>query len=244
MQTKNSKTRLAVVLTASLLSIGLFAACSPKPQDQNEIALTEATQKAQEASARADAAQKALADAQAEQKAAQDRAAANEVQADAASKLKAAETRAANAERDAASARRRAAAAEHQSTHRAATVAASQPVAQPKPVCYDCGTVSSVVPVTVQGKGTGMGAVAGAIAGAVIGHQFGRGQGNKVAEAAGAIAGGYGGNVAEKHIRGSTVYDVTVSLDNGGSRVVRVEDAAGISTGERVRVEGSNIIRL
>lgn len=89
-----------------------------------------------------------------------------------------------------------------------------------------------------------MGAVAGAIAGAVIGHQFGRGQGNTAAKVAGAAAGGYAGNAAEKSIRSSTVYDISVRMDAGGSRTVRVNDATALTNGERVRVSGSNIEKL
>lgn len=218
MNTQNIS-RLPMLLLAASLAI---TACSPKPESANEIAtqqLIEATQKADEAAARAEAAQKALEQAEADKRAAEVKAAAD---ADAAADKLAA-----------AKARQRAAA-------RAAPVRAEAP----KPVCIDCGTVTAITPVQVKGEGTGMGAVAGAIAGAVIGHQFGRGQGNTAAKVAGAAAGGYAGNAAEKSIRGSTVYDVSVRMDAGGSRTVRVTDATTLSDGERVRVSGSNIERL
>lgn len=207
--------RLPMLLLAASLAI---TACSPKPESANEVAtqqLIEATQKAEEAAARAEAAQKALEQAEADKRAAEVKAAAD---ADAAADKLAA-----------AKARKRAAAVRTEA---------------PKPVCVDCGTVTAITPVKIKGEGTGMGAVAGAIAGAVIGHQFGRGQGNTAAKVAGAAAGGYAGNAAEKSIRGSTVYDVSVRMDAGGSRTVRVTDATTLSNGERVRVSGSNIERL
>lgn len=214
--------RLPTLLLAAAMAL---AACSPKPESSNEVAtqqLVEATQKAEQAAARAEAAQKALEQAEADKKAADEKAAAE-----------AAEAEAAAAKLAAAKAKKRAAAAKPASVRTA-----------PKPVCTDCGTVTAITPVQVKGEGTGMGAVAGAIAGAVIGHQFGRGKGNTAAKVVGAAAGGYAGNAAEKSIRGSTVYDVSVRMDAGGSRTVRVGDASALSNGERVRVDGANIEKL
>ncbi len=238
-----TKSKFVLALTVAGV---MLAACSQKPENANEAAtqqLIEATQKADEAAIRAETAQKALEVAQAAQKAAEDKAAGDAVQVDAAAKLKAAEAKATAAEKDAAAARRRAANAERHS-------AANQSVAQSRPapvqpvVCQDCGTISDINAIKVKGEGSGMGAVAGAIAGAVIGHQFGRGSGNTAAKIGGAAVGGYAGNEAEKRFRGDTVYDVTVRMDAGGSRTVRVTDASMLSNGEHVRVNGSNIERL
>jgi outer membrane lipoprotein SlyB len=128
----------------------------------------------------------------------------------------------------------------------AAPVAASKPrpvaPAQPQPtVCADCGTVVAITPVQVKGEGSGAGAVAGAVAGGVAGHQFGSGRGNDAATAAGAILGAIAGHQVEKRVRSTTVYDITVGMETGGQRVVRVIDAAGVSVGTRVIVEGENI---
>lgn len=117
-----------------------------------------------------------------------------------------------------------------------------QPAAPVQPqVCTDCGTVVAITPVQVKGEGSGAGAVAGAVAGGVAGHQFGSGRGNDAATAAGAILGAIAGHQVEKRVRSTTVYDVSVGMDSGGQRVIRVIDASGISVGTPVIVEGNNL---
>jgi len=227
----------------------MMVACSQKPESANEVAaqqLVEATQKAEDAAARAEAAQKALETAEAEKKAAEEKAAADSAEADAAAKLKAAQDRAAAAEREAAAAKKRAAAAERQAASTASTYTEARPASTPAPaaVCQDCGTISAITAVKVKGQGTGMGAVAGAIAGIAAGNQVGDGKGTDVAKVVGAIGGAYAGNQAEKYIRAENVFDVTVRMDNGSTRTVRVGDASSVSNGTRVRVVGSNLERL
>ncbi|MDO9452316.1 MAG: glycine zipper 2TM domain-containing protein [Stagnimonas sp.] len=236
-------------LVAAALAGFMLVACSPKPETASEVAaqeLIDANKKAEEATARADAAQKALDEAQAEQQAALAKTAADAEQADAAAKLKAAETRAANAERESAAAKKRASAAERQvaTTSSSAYVEARPAAPVAAPVCQDCGTISAITPITVKGKGTGMGAVAGAIAGIAAGNQVGDGKGTDVAKVVGAIGGAYAGNQAEKYVRRDTVYDVSVRMDTGSTRTVRVDDATSVSTGTRVRVNGANLERL
>lgn len=216
-----SKTLVALALASVML-----AACSQKPDNANEVAtqqLIEATQKAEEAAARAEAAQKALEQAQAEKAAADAKAAAEAEQA-------------AESKKRAASAARREAAASKPSS--------SYTEARPAPVCQDCGTVSSITEIKVKGKGSGLGAVAGAIAGVAVGNQIGDGKGTDVAKVVGAIGGAYAGNQAEKYARADIVYDVTVRMDNGGTRTVRVADASSVSSGSRVRVNGANLERM
>lgn len=239
-------------LIAAALAGLMMASCSKKPESANEVAtqqLIEATQKAEEAAVRAETAQKALETAQAEQAAAAAKASADAEQAAADAKLKSAQDRATAAERESAAAKKRAAAAERQvaSSKPARSYTEARPVASapaPAPVCQDCGTVSSVTAIKVKGKGTGMGAVAGAIAGVAAGNQVGDGKGTDVAKVVGAIGGAYAGNQAEKYIRAETVFDVSVRMDNGTTRTVRVADASSISTGSRVRVDGSNLQKM
>ena len=121
------------------------------------------------------------------------------------------------------------------------TYTEARPAPAPQPVCQDCGTVSSITPISIKGTGSGLGAVAGAIAGVAAGNQVSSGSGTDVAKVVGAIAGGFAGNEAEKRIRAETVYDVTVRLDNGSTRTVRVADASSVNSGTRVRVVGSNL---
>lgn len=223
-----SKTLVALALAGAML-----AACSQKPENANEVAtqqLIEATQKAEEAAARAEAAQKALEQAEAE-KAAADAKAAAELAAEA-------EAVAAAKKRAATAARRDAASKPSSNSYTEARPAA------PAPVCQDCGTVASITEVKIKGKGTGMGAVAGAIAGIAAGNQVGDGKGTDVAKVVGAIGGAYAGNQAEKYIRADIVYDVSVRMDNGSTRTVRVADASSVSNGTRVRVSGSNLERM
>lgn len=125
-------------------------------------------------------------------------------------------------------------------THVAATprteVALAQPAAQPKPVCYDCGSVIDVKEVEVKGEGSGIGAVAGGVAGAVIGNQFGRGGGRTVARLAGAAGGAYAGHQIEKQVRSHKRYDVVVRMETGGERTVSYDSAPTWRTGDRVRI--------
>ena len=54
------------------------------------------------------------------------------------------------------------------------------------------------------------------------------------------------GNQVDRNRASSNVqgYDVYVRLDSGDSRVIQVGDTSGLEVGERVRIEGSNIVRL
>ena len=148
-----------------------------------------------------------------------------------------AEQAAESKKRAASAARREAAASKPSSSYTEARPA-------PAPVCQDCGTVASITPIKVKGKGTGLGAVAGAIAGVAVGNQIGDGKGTDVAKVVGAIGGAYAGNQAEKYARADTVFDVTVRMDNGSTRTVRVADASSVSNGSRVRVSGENLERM
>ncbi len=118
-----------------------------------------------------------------------------------------------------------------------------QPAPAPAPqACYDCGTVTAITPVQTKGEASAMGTLAGAVIGGVIGHQFGGGRGKDVATVAGAAGGAMAGREIEKRARATTSYDITVSMETGGTRVVSVVDPAGLSVGSRVRVDGSNLI--
>ena len=92
----------------------------------------------------------------------------------------------------------------------------------------------------------GVGTVLGAVVGGALGNQVGGGTGRTAATVAGAVGGGVVGNQVDRRRAQGNVsgYDVFVHLDNGDSRVIQVGDTAGLEVGERVRVEGSNIVRL
>lgn len=118
-----------------------------------------------------------------------------------------------------------------------------QPSTPPPPqVCYDCGTVSSITPVTQKGEAGAIGTIGGAAAGGVIGHQFGGGKGKDAATVGGAILGAIAGREIEKRARATTVYNIGVSMEDGSSRTVTVNDPGGLAVGSRVRVDGNNLM--
>lgn len=123
----------------------------------------------------------------------------------------------------------------------APTQARPQPAPRP-PACDNCGTIAAIEAVEERGKGSGAGAVGGAAAGGVIGHQIGGGSGKDIATVVGAIAGGIAGHKAEERLRSKTSYRVTVQLENGGSRVFRMEDASHLHTGQRVAVYDNGVV--
>ncbi|HEY6087647.1 MAG TPA: glycine zipper 2TM domain-containing protein [Burkholderiaceae bacterium] len=106
-------------------------------------------------------------------------------------------------------------------------------------VCATCGTVESVSTVQQKGEGTGLGVVGGAVLGGVLGHQVGGGSGKSVATVLGAVGGGVAGNEVEKHARATTVYQVSVRMDDGSLRTVTQSTAP--TRGQKVTVEGSTL---
>lgn len=117
----------------------------------------------------------------------------------------------------------------------------TQPLPPPQATCYDCGTVSSITPVTQKGEAGAVGTIGGAAAGGVIGHQFGKGRGQDAATVGGAILGAMAGREIEKRARSTTVYEIGVRMEDGSQRTVTVADPAGLTVGSRVRVEGNNL---
>lgn len=117
---------------------------------------------------------------------------------------------------------------------------AAQPA--PPPACADCGRVSGIEQVTVEGESTGAGALGGAIVGVVVGNQIGSGSGKDVAKVVGGIGGAIAGNEAEKKLRTKNYYRVSVAMETGGTQVVEVADATMLAVGDKVRVQGNNIV--
>jgi len=125
----------------------------------------------------------------------------------------------------------------------APATATSPPVTQSAPVCADCGTVSAIREVEKKGEGTGVGAIGGAVIGGVLGNQIGRGTGRTVATVAGAAGGAYAGHQIEKSARSDKVWNVTVRMDDGSDRTIALGSAPALAVGDRVRMDGNNIIR-
>jgi outer membrane lipoprotein SlyB len=101
------------------------------------------------------------------------------------------------------------------------------------------GTVQSVRAIQQKGEGTGAGAVIGGVLGGVLGHQVGGGTGKDLATVGGAVGGGVLGHQIEKNVRGKTVYEVTVRMDNGSLRTFTQSTATAV--GSRVFAEGSSL---
>ena len=117
----------------------------------------------------------------------------------------------------------------------------TQPARQ---VCADCGVISSVRAVEVEGKGTGAGVVVGGVLGGVVGNQFGKGSGKTAATVLGAVVGGVSGHKIEENVRTSIRYDITIRMDDGSTRMINREQAPSLGEGTRVRVNGDQITEL
>lgn len=106
-------------------------------------------------------------------------------------------------------------------------------------VCHECGVIEAVNAVEVQGDNKGVGAVAGGVGGALVGSRIAGGGNRTLGGVVGAVGGGLLGNAIEKHQRKSTMYDVTVRMDDGSHRTVRESTAPAV--GEKVRVESDGL---
>jgi outer membrane lipoprotein SlyB len=109
--------------------------------------------------------------------------------------------------------------------------------------CANCGTVSAIREMEKKGEGTGLGAIGGAVVGGVIGNQFGGGRGKKVLTVAGAAGGAYAGHQVEKSARSTKTWNVTVRMDNGRNRTIALGAAPALAVGDKVRIEGNNIVK-
>jgi outer membrane lipoprotein SlyB len=127
---------------------------------------------------------------------------------------------------------------------RPAQVAAAPTYQAAPAVAQNVGVVENIQTVTTPGQATGVGAVAGGVLGGVVGNQIGGGNGKKVATVAGVVGGGLLGNHIEKQQRATTSYSVTVRMENGERRTVRLASANGYRVGDRVRVENGQLAAL
>ena len=110
--------------------------------------------------------------------------------------------------------------------------------------CRDCATVENIREVKNEGQGTGLGAIGGAVVGGVLGNQVGSGRGKTVGAVVGAAGGAYAGNEIEKRARGNSSYEITVRMDEGGTRVFEYAEAPPWRRGDRVRVNNGRLERL
>ena len=137
----------------------------------------------------------------------------------------------------------------------AAAVAASPPVAKSHKTtharaestqamssrCNDCGIIESVQEIETKGQGSGLGVVGGAVVGGLLGHQVGDGRGRDLATIAGAVGGGYAGNEVEKRSKSTKSYDITVRMNEGGSRVFHEAALPNWRNGDHVKIVDGSI---
>jgi outer membrane lipoprotein SlyB len=107
--------------------------------------------------------------------------------------------------------------------------------------CSDCGVVTSVRAVKVEGQGSGVGAVGGGVVGGLVGNQFGGGNGRTALTLLGAAGGALAGHEAEKHVRSTTSYQMTVRMDNGTTRTFRSASPYNWREGDAVRVNNGRV---
>jgi outer membrane lipoprotein SlyB len=92
------------------------------------------------------------------------------------------------------------------------------------------------------GEGSGLGAIAGGVAGALLGHQIGEGTGKDIATIAGAVGGGYAGHQIEKQVKKTTVYEITVRMEDGTRQVITQQTESGFRPGDKVRIVNGAIV--
>jgi len=107
----------------------------------------------------------------------------------------------------------------------------------------DFGRVVAIDVVRGSGRSSGAGAVIGGIVGGVLGHQVGSGRGNDAATVAGAVGGAVVGNELEKRRSDEELYRVTVRFRDGREATFAQDSLYGMRVGDRVRVDGSRVIR-
>jgi len=124
------------------------------------------------------------------------------------------------------------------------TTASQYPASSASSVSY--GVIDSIQTAPVSsGNSVNLGTVAGGVVGGVLGSQIGSGTGRTAATVAGAIGGALVGNKLEKDRQRQTasVYQIGVRLDNGNFQTIQQESVAGLSVGNRVRIENNHVYR-
>lgn len=120
----------------------------------------------------------------------------------------------------------------------------ARPVAQ-QAVCANCGTIASVREIDEKSnEASAPGIAIGAIAGGILGNQVGGGNGRTAATVLGALGGGYVGNEIGKRQARQHVWLIDVNLDSGGTQTFRSDHAPSVGSGQRVRVDGSQLFPI
>lgn len=114
--------------------------------------------------------------------------------------------------------------------------------------CPGCGVVENLrtVQVPVRNNSNNLiGTVAGGVVGGVVGNQFGGGHGRDALTVLGAVGGALAGHEIERNIREQqtvTHYELTVRMNDGGTRVFRSAQPFAYAVGTPVRVEHDQLL--
>lgn len=134
----------------------------------------------------------------------------------------------------------------------AATLTSGCANTDPRPVISQADAVYGVIDLIemtsedsggIGGSGIGAGAVIGGVVGGVLGSQVGSGAGQDIATVAGVAGGAVAGHQIEKSRRQPRTYRIRVRLEGGEYRTVTQQDIAGLSVGDRVRIENDRVSR-
>jgi outer membrane lipoprotein SlyB len=108
-----------------------------------------------------------------------------------------------------------------------------------------CGVVTAIGKAEVDDENSRnvLGTLAGGVLGGVIGNQVGGGSGKDIARIVGALGGAYAGNRIQNSREKTTVYRITVQLDDGGSQNFDHAVDPVLPVGARVKIVDGAIVR-
>ncbi|RZI83517.1 MAG: glycine zipper 2TM domain-containing protein [Rubrivivax sp.] len=108
-----------------------------------------------------------------------------------------------------------------------------------------CGVVTAVGKAEINDDDSHnvLGTVAGGVIGAVLGNQVGGGSGKDIARIVGAIGGAYAGNRIQNAREKTTVYRVTVQMDDGSTKTFDHAVDPALPVGARVKIVDGAIVR-
>ena len=106
------------------------------------------------------------------------------------------------------------------------------------------GNVSNIELVPMSTRSSAGGTVLGAVIGAVVGNQIGSGSGRAAATGLGAVGGALIGNNITRNRADNEVYRISVRMDNGATAQFDYERVDDLRIGDRVRVDGGQILRV
>ncbi len=106
-----------------------------------------------------------------------------------------------------------------------------------------CGVVTAAGKTEIDGDSRNvLGTVAGGVIGAVLGNQVGGGSGKDIARIVGAVGGAYAGNRIQNARDKTSVYRVTVQMDDGSTQNFDHAVDPGVQVGARVKIVDGAIV--